>query len=60
VFLTLVAGRLAFEIGADGFEVVHKGDSILLEPFVSWAWRNPGRTKARAIYVEELGPEAWR
>jgi DNA-binding transcriptional MerR regulator/quercetin dioxygenase-like cupin family protein len=60
VFLTLLAGQLAFEIGADGFEMVHRGDSILFEPFVSWAWRNPGRTEARAVYIEELGPEAWR
>ena len=60
VFVTLLTGELAFEIGTDDFEVLHQGDSILLEPFVSWAWRNPGRSETRAIYVEQLQSDAWR
>ena len=60
VFVTLLAGELAFEIGSDDFELLHEGDSILLEPFISWAWRNPGRSEARAFYVEQLQSDAWR
>lgn len=60
VFVTLLAGELVFEIGGESFETVRAGDSILLEPFVSWAWRNPGDEEARAIYVEQLGGDAWR
>ena len=59
VFVTLLAGELAFEIGRDDFESLHTGDSILLEPFVSWAWRNPGRRQAKALYVEQLSGDAW-
>jgi quercetin dioxygenase-like cupin family protein len=59
VFLTLLAGELAFEISPHDFEALRTGDSILLEPFVSWAWRNPGRSHARAIYVEQLRGDAW-
>jgi DNA-binding transcriptional MerR regulator len=59
VFVTLLAGELAFEIGRDDFESLRTGDSILLEPFVSWAWRNPGRRQARALYVEQLSGDAW-
>lgn len=59
VFVSLIAGRLAFEIGSDGFEELGRGDSILLEPFASWAWRNPGRSEARAFYVEQLRSGAW-
>lgn len=59
VFVTLISGKLAFEIGSDGFEELDRGDSILLEPFVSWAWRNPGRSEARAFYVEQLRTGAW-
>jgi quercetin dioxygenase-like cupin family protein len=59
VFVTLLAGELAFEIGRDDFESLRTGDSILLEPFVSWAWRNPGRRQAKALYVEQLSGDAW-
>ena len=60
VFVTVLAGEMAFEIGADEFTLLHAGDSIMLEPFDSWAWRNPGTTEARAIYVEQLQGDAWR
>ncbi len=60
VFVTLLAGELAFEIGRDDFESLRTGDSILLEPFVSWAWRNPGRRQAKALYVEQLSGDAWQ
>lgn len=59
VFVTLLAGELTFDIGPDGFETLRRGDSILLEPFASWAWHNPGRSEARAIYVEQLQKGAW-
>ena len=59
VFVTLLAGELAFEIGRDDFESLRTGDSILLEPFISWAWRNPGRRQAKALYVEQLSGDAW-
>jgi DNA-binding transcriptional MerR regulator len=59
VFVTLLVGKLAFEIGSDDFAVLGAGDSILLEPFVSWSWRNAGRSEARAIYVEQLRSDAW-
>lgn len=60
VFVTLLAGELTFEIAGDTFEIVHAGDSIMLEPFVSWAWHNAAEQEARAIYVELLGGDAWR
>jgi DNA-binding transcriptional MerR regulator/quercetin dioxygenase-like cupin family protein len=59
IFVTILAGKLAFEIGSDDFAELGRGDSILLEPFVSWGWRNPGRSEARAIYVELLRSDAW-
>ena len=60
VFVTVLAGELAFEIGAEDFALLHAGDSIMLEPFDSWAWRNPGTAEARAVYVEQLQGDAWR
>lgn len=60
VFATVLVGELAFEIGDEGFALLREGDSIMLEPFDSWAWRNPGKIEARAIYVEQLQGDAWR
>ena len=59
VFVTLLAGQLTFDVDVGGFEALRTGDSILLEPFASWAWHNPGRSEARAIYVEQLQSDAW-
>lgn len=59
VFVTMLAGQLAFE-SEHGIDVLKRGDSILLEPLLSWSWRNPGRSRARAVYVEQLQADAWR
>jgi DNA-binding transcriptional MerR regulator/quercetin dioxygenase-like cupin family protein len=59
IFVTLLSGELVFELEGKDTEVLRRGDSITLEPFTSFSWRNEGRARVRAIYVEQLSRDAW-
>jgi transcriptional regulator with XRE-family HTH domain len=59
IFVTLLSGELVFELDGKEPEVLRRGDSITLEPFTSFSWRNEGQDRSRAIYVEQLGTDAW-
>jgi mannose-6-phosphate isomerase-like protein (cupin superfamily) len=54
----MLDGTLEFTV--DGEElVVSSRDSITVEPHVAFAWNNPGDVDARALWVEQLRPDAW-
>jgi DNA-binding transcriptional MerR regulator/mannose-6-phosphate isomerase-like protein (cupin superfamily) len=38
---------------------VGPGDSIILDPRTTFAWENRGDIEARALWVEQLRPDAW-
>jgi DNA-binding transcriptional MerR regulator/quercetin dioxygenase-like cupin family protein len=57
-FAFLTEGALHFTLEHEEL-VVGPGDSITLEPRVTFAWENRGDTEARALWVEQLPPDAW-
>jgi DNA-binding transcriptional MerR regulator/mannose-6-phosphate isomerase-like protein (cupin superfamily) len=57
-FAFILEGALDFILEHDELRV-GRGDSITLEPRTSFAWHNAGRTDARALWVEQLRPDAW-
>ncbi|MEA2283058.1 MAG: hypothetical protein QOK21_3665 [Solirubrobacteraceae bacterium] len=57
-FAFLIEGTLEFTLEHEEL-VVGRGDSITLEPRTTFAWENRGETEARALWVEQLQPDAW-
>jgi quercetin dioxygenase-like cupin family protein len=56
----MMSGRLRFELLDLGdWIVAEAGDALVLEPGSTWSWENPGAADARAVWVEQLGPDAW-
>jgi DNA-binding transcriptional MerR regulator/quercetin dioxygenase-like cupin family protein len=57
-FAFMLEGTLEFSLEHQELSV-GPGDAIMLEPRATFAWRNPGETDARALWVEQLPPDAW-
>jgi DNA-binding transcriptional MerR regulator/quercetin dioxygenase-like cupin family protein len=57
-FAFLLEGALQFTLEQEQL-VVGAGDSITLEPRATFAWENQGEIPARALWVEQLRPDAW-
>jgi DNA-binding transcriptional MerR regulator/quercetin dioxygenase-like cupin family protein len=57
-FAFMLAGTLEFTLGHEEL-AVGPGDSITLEPRTAFAWQNAGEVEARAVWVEQLRPDAW-
>jgi quercetin dioxygenase-like cupin family protein len=57
-FAFMLEGALEFTLDDDRL-VVGPGDSIMLEPRTSFSWANRGDVDARAVWVEQLPPDAW-
>jgi DNA-binding transcriptional MerR regulator/quercetin dioxygenase-like cupin family protein len=57
-FAFMLEGALEFTLEHDEL-IVGPGDSIILEPRATFAWKNPGEIEARALWVEQLRPDAW-
>ena len=57
-FAFMLAGALEFTLEHERL-IVGEGDSIRLEPRASFAWENRGEVEARALWVEQLPPDAW-
>jgi DNA-binding transcriptional MerR regulator/mannose-6-phosphate isomerase-like protein (cupin superfamily) len=57
-FAFILEGALAFTLEHEEL-TVGRGDSITLEARATFAWENVGRTEARALWVEQLPPDAW-
>jgi DNA-binding transcriptional MerR regulator/quercetin dioxygenase-like cupin family protein len=57
-FAFMLEGALDFTL-EDEQLVVGQGDSIMLEPRTSFTWENRGGVDARALWVEQLPPDAW-
>jgi len=57
-FAFMLEGALDFALEHDEHRV-GPGDSITLEPRATFAWENRGEIDARALWVEQLRPDAW-
>ncbi|MGB9185405.1 MAG: helix-turn-helix domain-containing protein [Solirubrobacteraceae bacterium] len=57
-FAFMLEGRLDFTLEYEELGI-GRGDSITLEPRTTFAWENRGEIEARALWVEQLGPDAW-
>jgi DNA-binding transcriptional MerR regulator/quercetin dioxygenase-like cupin family protein len=57
-FAFMLEGALDFTLEHDEHRV-GPGDSITLEPRTTFAWDNRGEIEARALWVEQLRPDAW-
>jgi DNA-binding transcriptional MerR regulator/quercetin dioxygenase-like cupin family protein len=57
-FAFMLEGALVFTLEQEDL-VVGAGDSITLEPRTTFAWTNAGEAEARALWVEQLPPDAW-
>jgi transcriptional regulator with XRE-family HTH domain len=57
-FAFMLEGALDFALEHEELGV-GPGDSITLEPRTTFAWENRGETNARALWVEQLRPDAW-
>ncbi|HWE09132.1 MAG TPA: helix-turn-helix domain-containing protein [Solirubrobacteraceae bacterium] len=57
-FAFVLEGGLEFTLEHGTLEI-RPGDSITLDPRTIFAWENRGETQARAIWVEQLQPDAW-
>jgi transcriptional regulator with XRE-family HTH domain len=57
-FAFMLEGALDFALEHDEHHV-GPGDSITLEPRTTFAWENRGDVDARALWVEQLRPDAW-
>jgi DNA-binding transcriptional MerR regulator/mannose-6-phosphate isomerase-like protein (cupin superfamily) len=57
-FAFLIEGALDFTLEEEEL-VVGMGDSITLDPRTTFAWENRGEVEARALWVEQLSPDAW-
>jgi DNA-binding transcriptional MerR regulator/quercetin dioxygenase-like cupin family protein len=57
-FAFMLEGALDFALEHDEHHV-GPGDSITLEPRTTFAWDNRGEADARALWVEQLRPDAW-
>ena len=54
-FVFVLDGSLEFEVeGTDGPIRVSTGDALLVEAATAYAWRNPARSTARCLWVEEV------
>jgi mannose-6-phosphate isomerase-like protein (cupin superfamily) len=54
----MLEGALEFTLEHEEL-TVGPGDAITLEPRMSFAWKNAGEIEARALWVEQLRPDAW-
>lgn len=60
IFVLMMSGQLRFELLDEGDRIVTEaGDALVLEPGSTWSWENPGTADARAVWVEQLSPNAW-
>lgn len=57
-FAFLLEGALEFTLEQEELSV-GAGDSITLEPRTTFTWENRRETEARALWVEQLRPDAW-
>jgi DNA-binding transcriptional MerR regulator/quercetin dioxygenase-like cupin family protein len=57
-FAFMLEGALEFTLEHEEL-TVGPGDAITLEPRMSFAWKNAGEIEARALWVEQLRPDAW-
>jgi DNA-binding transcriptional MerR regulator/quercetin dioxygenase-like cupin family protein len=57
-FAFMLDGALDFTLQDEELRV-GQGDSITLEPRTTFAWHNRGESEARALWVEQLRPDAW-
>ena len=57
-FAFMLEGALEFGLEGEQLEV-GPGDSIMIEPRTTFTWENRGDTDARALWVEQLPPDAW-
>jgi DNA-binding transcriptional MerR regulator/mannose-6-phosphate isomerase-like protein (cupin superfamily) len=57
-FAFMLEGALHFVL-EDEEHHVGEGDSVTLEPRTTFAWENRGEVQARAVWVEQLRPDAW-
>jgi DNA-binding transcriptional MerR regulator/quercetin dioxygenase-like cupin family protein len=57
-FAFMLEGTLEFALEHEEL-AVGPGDSITLEPRTAFAWQNAGEVEARAVWVEQLRPDAW-
>lgn len=54
-FVFVLDGSLVFEVeGTQRVIGVSAGDAMLVEAATAYAWRNPGRSAARCLWVEEV------
>jgi len=57
-FALMLDGTLHFTLDREQYDIL-PGDSIMLEPHTSFTWENRGDIEARAVWVEQLPPDAW-
>jgi DNA-binding transcriptional MerR regulator/quercetin dioxygenase-like cupin family protein len=58
-FALMLAGRMTFDLDERDPVDLSSGDSIVISAGVSFSWFNAGRNPARALWVEQLAPDAW-
>lgn len=65
-FAFVLSGKLRFRVGglsehdqpAEVIDIV-SGDSISVPSRTNFSWENPGRSPARALWVEQLSAQSW-